>query len=521
MIAQCAALAGAEDKLQQPPAVENEALNGKGRGVSKMEDLAPFNVEVFDEAKCFQNLLLQYESKHGTQALEFLQRDLSLSSQELKSKIVSAVRTDFDALARAPLEMLRLDDCVQIIEDKAHELQEYSVSSLAHINSVKSDIDCALENFQKCQLQRSVADAELQRVLWLHDLGDAVSRHDVALLVHPEMDEEGKDDLVAGSCLHLCVLAHAVDGFGSNCSRRASEISEVDAAAAAAVLAVQDLVLPLVKDAFHRLLRVPCYIRCLCLIARKDLVISTIADVITHPIISRVFSSAASRGSAAALLQLFTDVAKELCQLLQLFQRPKLLLSNNEEIDVCADLLLVPFFARLLKSEYCADFVQVDTVTDRYFAYMSGLQLLAASSACSASDDTRAFLQQQHEASSAVWALSLRALSQVRLTPSCLEHQRSCPPVTNSHHSRPPQSRLSRIQSVVTPRLSGQGSITESAAVTADIDEAAAACGARTPAGAAVAWAITVALPSLQQPPPSLPRAMQLLCIVLANFSSW
>lgn len=382
-----------------------------------MEDLAPFNVAVFDEVKCFQNLLLQYESKHGTQALEFLQRDLSLSSQELKSKIVSAVRTDFDALARAPLEMLRLDDCVQIIEDKAHELQEYSVSSLAHINSVKSNIDSALEDFQQCQLQRSVADAELQRVLWLHDLGDAVSRQDFSC--HPETDQEDKDDVVAGSCLHLCVLAHAVDGLGNSGSKQASESSEVDAAAAAAVLAVQDLVLPRVKDALHRLHRVPSYIRCLCLIARKDLVISTIADVITHPIISRVFSSAASRGSAAALLQLFTDVEKELCQLLQLLQRPKLLLSNNEEIDVCADLLLVPFFARLLKSEYCADFVQVDTVTDRYFAYMNGLQLLAASSACSASDDARAFLQQQHEASSAVWALSLRALSQVRLT-SCL-----------------------------------------------------------------------------------------------------
>ena len=70
-----------------------------------MEDLAPFRVDGFDDAKCFQNLLLQYESKYGTQALETLQKDLSITSQELKSQIVSAVRTDFDALARAPLEM--------------------------------------------------------------------------------------------------------------------------------------------------------------------------------------------------------------------------------------------------------------------------------------------------------------------------------------------------------------------------------------------------------------------------------
>lgn len=389
-----------------------------------MEDLAPFSIDGFDEATCFQNLLLQYESKHGAQALEFLQRDLSVSSQELKSKIISAVRTDFDALARAPLEMLRLDDCVHIIEEKAHELQEFSGSSLGKINSTRTSIDSVLEDFRRCQLQRTFADAQLQRVQWLHDLGSAVSRFDFSC--HPEMDQDAKDDENAGSCLHLCVLAHAVDGHGKGGEEHDDGIREVDDAAAAAVLAVQGLVLPCIKDALHRLHRVPSYVGCLCLVACKDLVINTFADAVTLPIISRLFSSAAlSRGPAAALVQLFADLEKELSQLIQLLQRSKLLLSNNEEIDACVDLLLAPFFARLLKSEYCADFVQVDTVTDRYFAYMKGLQLLASCSACAGSDNARLFLQQQHEGSSAAWALPIRALSQVRYF-SLLRCQRHC-----------------------------------------------------------------------------------------------
>jgi hypothetical protein len=38
---------------------------------------------------------------------------------------------------------------------------------------------------------------------------------------------------------------------------------------------------------------------------------------------------------------------------------------------------------------------------------------------------------------------------------------------------------------------------------------------------AAAAWAFGIALPSVQQPPPLLPRAMQLICVVLANLCSW
>lgn len=82
------------------------------------------------------------------------------------------------------------------------------------------------------------------------------------------------------------------------------------------------------------------------------------------------------------------------------------------------------------------------------------------------------------------------------------------------------QSRLSRIQSELTPRLIGLGSI-QAAALTPDMEQAASAVGARTSAGAAVAWAIGLALPLVQQPPPLLPHAMQLLCVLLANFSSW
>ena len=397
-----------------------------------MEDLAPFRVDGFDDSKCFQNLLLQYESKHGTQALETLQSDLSNTSQELKSKIVSAVRTDFDALARAPLEMLRLDDCVQRIEDKAQSLQNFSATSLDKINAVKSNIDGALEEFQRCHSHRLRADAELQRVLWLHDLGAALNRDDFA--IQPGMDQDFADEMAAGACLHLCVLAHAVSEVGNggnDCS--SSDKSEVDDAAAAAVVAVHEAVLPRIKDALRRLHRVPCYVRCLCLVACKDLVVSTISDAVTIPIISRVFATAAaSRDPASALAQLFVDLETELCQLLQLLQRPRLLLSGEEELDAGVELLLAPFFARLLKSECCTDFVQVDTVTDRYFAYMKGLQLLANSPACSA--DMRAFLQHQHSASSAAWALPLRALSQVRppfpLLPSSIILSSPLPPHT-------------------------------------------------------------------------------------------
>ncbi len=381
-----------------------------------MDDLELFGSEGYDEAETFKRLLLHYESKHGAQALEFLQRDLSVSSQELKSKIVSAVRTDFDALARAPLEMLRLDDCVHFIEDKAQELQDSSAASLGKINAAKSNIDSALEDFRQCQLRRKLADAELQRVLWLHDLGAAVSRHDVCC--HPEMDQDAKDDEAVGSCLYLCVLAHAVAGFGKDGEQVVSDSSEVDDAAAAAVVAVQGLVLPRIRNALQRLHRVPSYVRCLCLVAPKDVVIATLSEAITLPIISRIFSSvASSRGSAADLTTLFTDLEKEWCQLLQLLERPTLLLSNNEHIDAGVLLLLAPFLARLHKSEYCNDFVQVDTVIHRYVAYTQGLQLLASSPACSVSDDARAFLQQQHERSSAAWALPLRALSQVRKFP--------------------------------------------------------------------------------------------------------
>ena len=390
-----------------------------------MEDLAPFRVDGFDDAKCFQNLLLQYESKYGTQALETLQKDLSITSQELKSQIVSAVRTDFDALARAPLEMLRLDDCVQRIEDKAQSLQNMSASSLDKINVVKSEIDVALEEFQRCHSHRLRADAELQRVLWLHDLAAALSRNDFAS--QPGMDQDAADETAAGACLHLCMLAHAVsevDNGGNECG---SNNIEVEDAAAAAVVAVHEAVLPRIKDALHRLHRVPCYVRCLCLVAGKELVISIISDAITCPILSKIFASAASsRDPSSAITQLFVDLETELCQLLQLLQRSRLLLSGDQEIDAGVELLLAPFFARLLKSEWCTDFVQVDTVADRYFSYMKGLQLLANSSACNDSDDMRSFLLHQHEASSSSWALPLRALSQVQLpsTHPCEHHFR-------------------------------------------------------------------------------------------------
>ena len=82
------------------------------------------------------------------------------------------------------------------------------------------------------------------------------------------------------------------------------------------------------------------------------------------------------------------------------------------------------------------------------------------------------------------------------------------------------QSRLSRIQSVLTPQLFSTGSL-ESSALSPSIEAAAAACGARTPVAAAAAWAIGAALPLIQQPPPLLPRAIQLLCVILANFSAW
>ena len=378
-----------------------------------MQDLAPFIVEEFDEAKCFQSMLSQYEARHGAQALEVLQRDLSVSCQELKSRIVSAVRTDFDALARAPLEMLQLDDCVQCIEDKAQHLQNFSATSLDKINAAKSNIQSALEDFRNCQLHRFGADAELQRVMWLHDLGTILSRYDSSSPL--DIDHDASGDTASGACLHLCLLAHSVEGLGKNGVSLVDGSNEVDNAAAAAVLAVQALVLPRIKDALRRLHRVPSYIRCLCLIAPRGLVLSTILDSISLPVISRIFSSATSvSGSAAALAQLFVDLEKELCLLLQLLQRPALLLSDHSEIDACEEFLLTPFFARLLKSEYCTDFVQVDTVTDRYFAYMKGLQLLAGSSALSASQNARVFLQQRHESSSATWALPLRALSQVR-----------------------------------------------------------------------------------------------------------
>lgn len=379
-----------------------------------MEDLESFNSDGFDEVKCFQNLLLQYESRHGTQALEFLQRDLSNSSQDLKSKIVSVVRTDFDALARAPLEMLRLDDCLQRIEDKAHDLLNFSASSLDQFNAAKSSIDGTLEDFRLCHLHRSHAEAELQRVLWLHDLGAALTRHNLS--IQPEIDQDASDDLAAGACLHLCALAHAVGRFGD--SRNNCATSEVDDAAAAAVLAVQGVVLPRIKGALQRLHRVPNYVRCLCLVASKDLVISIVSESITLPVISRVFSRAGSpQCSAAVLMQIFADLEREWVQLLLLFQHPRILLSDNQEFDAAVELLLSPFFARLLKSEFCTDFVQVDTVADRYFSYMNGLQILARSSACAVSDDARAFLQQQHASSHVVWALPLRALSQVRAPP--------------------------------------------------------------------------------------------------------
>ena len=82
------------------------------------------------------------------------------------------------------------------------------------------------------------------------------------------------------------------------------------------------------------------------------------------------------------------------------------------------------------------------------------------------------------------------------------------------------QSRLSRIRSVLTPRLIGDVSA-EPTAISSDIEQAAVVCGVRTSAAAAAAWAIGAALPSVQQPPPLLPRGIQLLCIVLANFGSW
>jgi hypothetical protein len=374
-----------------------------------LEDFALFSsIDDFEESKCFQNLLLLYESKHGSQALESLQRDLTVSSQELKSKIVSVVRTDFDALSNAPLEMMKLDDCVQLIESKAQDLHTFSAASFDRLNVVQSNIDCTIEDFRRCHAQRLHADAELQRVLWLHELGTALSCH--SFVNHPEMDQDCADELAAGTCLHLCVLAHAVAGAGSNyvsCS------CEVEAAAAAAIIAVQSLVLPRIQDALHRHHRLPGYVRCLCLVARKDIVLTTISNAITHPIISGIFSHAALLpNSAAALMQLFIILEKELCQLLQLFQRPKLLLPDDE-IDVSVDLLLSPFFNRLLKSEYCTDFVQVDTVADRYFAYMKGLQHLAGSSVCNDNDAMRAFLLEQHACSSAAWALPLRALHQV------------------------------------------------------------------------------------------------------------
>jgi hypothetical protein len=232
------------------------------------------------------------------------------------------------------------------------------------------------------------------------------------------MDEDAADDAAAGACLHLCVLAHAVSSPGNSVIKISNGNSEVDDAAAAALVAVQGVVLPRIKDALHRLHRVPSYVRCLCLVARKDLVISVVSDCITQPIISRLFSEAASlQGSAAALKQLFAHLEKEWVQLLLLLQHPSILLSDNREIDAGVELLLSPFFSRLLKSEFCNDFVQVDTVTDRYFAYMNGLQTLACSSACAVSNDARAFLQQQHANSSAVWALPLRALYQVRVPP--------------------------------------------------------------------------------------------------------
>lgn len=484
-----------------------------------MEDLEPFDTDGFDEGKCFQNLLLRYESKYGVQALEFLQRDLSISSEEMKTKIVSVVRTDFDALARAPLEMLQLDDCVQRIEDRAQELQNFSASSLDKINTARSNIDGILEDFRQFHLQRSHADAELQRVLWLHDLGAALSRHD--LFCQPDMDRDAADDAAAGDCLHLCALARAVGSSSNSENSRACGNSEVDDAAAAAVLAVQGVVLPRIKDALHRLHRVPSYVRCICLFAHKDLVVSTMSDGITLPVISRLFSRAASsQGSAAALLQLFTDLETEWCKLLQLLQHPRILLSNNQEIDASVELLLSQFFARLLKSEFCSDFVQVDTVVDRYFSYMSGLQLLARSSACAVSVDARIFLQQQHANSPAVWALPLRALSQVRNLPLLLQQHIIFSLVLLKVTYPLLQSRLSRIRSVLTPRLIGDVSA-EPTAISSDIEQAAVVCGVRTSAAAAAAWAIGAALPSVQQPPPLLPRAIQLLCVVLANFGSW
>jgi hypothetical protein len=381
-----------------------------------MEALDLFSGEEFNDVHCFQSLLLQYESRHGSQALEFLQRDLSISGQELKSNIVSVVRTDFDALSRAPLEMLRLDDCVQRIEDRAQDLLSFSGSSLDKVNAAKSSIDGALEDFRICRLRRSQADAELQRVLWLHDLGTALTRQNLSR--QPEMDQDAADDVAAGACLHICVLAHAVSRVGNNETICAKRDSAVDDAAAAAVLAVHGVVLPRIKDALHRLHRVPSYARSLCLVAHKDLAISIMLDCITLPVISRLFSqSVTSQGSAAALMQIFVDFEKEWVQLLLLLQHPNMLLSNNQEIDVGVDLLLSPFFSRLLKSDFCTDFVQVDTVIDRYFSFMNGLQILARSSACAVSNHARDFLQHQHAKSPAVWALPLRALSQVRALP--------------------------------------------------------------------------------------------------------
>ena len=82
------------------------------------------------------------------------------------------------------------------------------------------------------------------------------------------------------------------------------------------------------------------------------------------------------------------------------------------------------------------------------------------------------------------------------------------------------QSRLSQIQSVLVTQLVGDAPV-ELSALSPDVQQAAGVCGIHTPAAAAAAWAIGIALPPVPQPPPLLPRSIQLLCVVLANFSSW
>jgi hypothetical protein len=68
--------------------------------------------------------------------------------------------------------------------------------------------------------------------------------------------------------------------------------------------------------------------------------------------------------------------------------------------------------------------------------------------------------------------------------------------------------------------LSGDGLI-EQSSYTSAIEEAAASCGICSSAAQAAAWAIRTALPLSPQPPPLLPRSMQLLCVVIKNICSW